>query len=176
MGGVQAKDPVAVHSEELEIRRPGSWNRALVRARPSAPTRLLRYLVLAITSPALIERSRSGRVKASSSKPTLFTPPRTLPVHAPVRGLLSVSAPLRSVLQLLMFSTMKLRPLNVFSWKLRKTSWKSARFTSSPRPLYLPPTSNASLISGLNFRLSPDATMPWHPVWAGLTQIAPLPE
>src|SRR5512135_3198422 len=130
IGGVHAIDVVAVHFGALEICRPGSWNRALVSGLPSAPTRLLRYLVSAITRPAFHETFGSGRVKASSSKPWLTTPPRRLPVQAPVEGLLSLSAPFRLSLQLLMFSTTKLRPLNVFSWKLRNTSWKRARLRS----------------------------------------------
>ena len=72
--------------------------------------------------------------------------------------------------------TKKLRPLNVFSWKSRNTSWNSAKFRSMPRPWYLKPASRASLISGLNSRSAPDAIRPWQPVWTTLAQIAPLPE
>src|SRR6185312_15201035 len=104
--GVQAADPVTVHSGAFEIRRPGSWNKALFNACPSDPIRLVRYLVSAMVTPALTARSLIGWVNASSSKPWLRTPPRVWPdVQAPVSGLLSVSAPLRLVLQLLMLTT-----------------------------------------------------------------------
>src|SRR3954447_19800721 len=176
IGGVQATELVTVHKGALEMRRPGSWNKALVSGRPPAPTRLSRYFVSAMVTPAFHARSRSGRVKASSSKPWLLTPPRRLPVHAPVNGLLSLSAPFRLSLQLLIVSTTKLRPLKVFNWKSRNTWWNSARFTSIPRPLNLAPISNASLISGLNLRSLPDATIPPQFGCAAETQIEPLPD
>src|SRR5215469_10943356 len=90
IGGVHASEVVAVHLGALEISRPGSWNKALVSGLPSAPTRLLRYFVSAITRPAFHETFGSGRVKASSSKPRLTTPPPRLPVQAPVKGSLSL--------------------------------------------------------------------------------------
>src|SRR4051812_12970551 len=115
IGGVQAKDVVPVHSGAFDTRRPGSWNNALVSGLPPAPTRLSRYLVLALTRPKFQLTFGIGRVNTSSSKPVLFTPGRVWPVHSPVRKELSVSAPFRSLLQLLIFSTTKLRPLKVFS-------------------------------------------------------------
>src|SRR6476661_8402340 len=117
IGGVQATDEVIVHFGALEIFRPGSWNRALLSARPSAPIRLVRYLVSAMVMPPFQATLGSGRVNASSSKPWLRTPAFLWPVQAPVRGSLSTSAPLRSSLQLLIVSTKKLSPLKVFSWK-----------------------------------------------------------
>src|SRR5438270_4050219 len=176
MAGVQASELVTVHSGAFETRRPGSWNKAFVSGRPPAPTRLSRYLVSAMVTPAFHCRSASGRVNASSSNPWLITPPRRLPVQAPVNGLLSLSAPLRLWLQLLIVSTTKFRPLKVFSWKSRKTWWNRARFTSIPRPLYLAPISNASLISGLNLRSLPEATRPPQFGCAAETQIEPLPD
>src|SRR5207342_3526122 len=167
IGGVQATELVIVHALELEMRRPGSWNRALVRARPPSPTRLLRYLVLAQTKPAFQLRFGTSRVKASISTPLLTTPALVPPSQAPVKGSLSSSAPsppTRSPLQELMFSTMKLSPLKVLSWKSRNSCRKAAMFTSIPRPLYLRPSSNASLISGLNWRSPPEATRCWQPV------------
>ena len=71
------------------------------------------------------------------------------PSQAPVALLLSVSAPPRSVVQLLIFSTTKLTPLKVFSWKFLNSSWNSATLTSIPRPLNLAPSSKASTSSGL---------------------------
>src|SRR5678816_925016 len=118
IGGVHATELVIVQALELEMRRPGSWNSALVRARPSAPTKLLRYLVLAQTRPAFQLRFGSSRVKASISTPLLTTPALVSPSQRPVSESLSSSAPLpptRSPSQPLTFSTMKLRPLKVLS-------------------------------------------------------------
>src|SRR5215204_2809182 len=165
IGGVHATELVAVHSLELETRRPGSWNNALVSGRPPAPTRSSRYFVLAKTSPPFQFTLGNGRVKTSTSTPRLLTPALVPLVHSPVNGLLSMSVPNRPSLQALMFSTTKLRPLNVFSWKLRNSWRKTATLMSIPLPLYFAPSSNASLVSGLNSRSSlSDATRPWHPV------------
>src|SRR5262245_8605726 len=179
IGGVQATELVIVHWLELEMRRPGSWNSALVRARPSAPTKLLRYLVFAQTKPAFQLRFGRRRVKASISTPLLTTPALVPPSQAPVSESLSVSAsspPIRSPLQELTFSTMKLRPLKVWRWKSRNSCRRAPMFTSMPRPLYFRPSSNASLISGLNCRSSPEAIRCWQPACPTLMQIAPLPD
>ena len=176
IGGVQAAEPVTVHFGAFEIWRPGNWNNAFVSGLPSAPTRLSRYLTLAIVTPALTARSRIGCVKASSSKPTSLTPARVSPVQAPVRGLLSLSAPFKSSLQPLIFSTTKLRPLNVFSWKFLNSWWKTAKLRSIQLPLYLAPSSIASFVSALNSRSAPEARAPPQPGWTMLTQTAPLPD
>src|SRR5436190_13721510 len=154
IGGVHATELVIVHLGAFETCRPGSWNKALVSGFPPAPTRLFRYLVSAKVTPAFHARSVIGRVKTSTSTPWLFTPALVLPVQAPVAAKLSVSAPFRLSLQLLMFSTTKLRPLNVFNWKFLNSWWKRATFTSIPCPLYLAPSSRASTVSGLNLSAS----------------------
>ena len=117
ISGLNVIDAVPTKAELFEILRPGSWNRASVSGRPLAPTRLWRYRVSATVAPKLTLRSVIGRVNTSTSTPWLFTPARVPPVQTPVVGLLSVSAPPRSSLQALMFSTINLVPSKVLSWK-----------------------------------------------------------
>src|SRR5690348_8491469 len=74
-----------------------------------------------------------------------------------------------------MFWTTKLRPLKVFSWKLLNSWWNAAKLMSNQGPLYLRPSSYASLVSGLNWRSAPEATTPWQPTWVGETQMEPKP-
>ena len=105
---------------------PGSWNRALVSGVAVGADQIVAiFACRRVSRRALHARSRIGRVKASISTPWLRTPARVLPVQAPVAATLSVSAPPRSSLQLLMFSTTKLRPLKVFSWKFLN-SWRNS--------------------------------------------------
>src|SRR5690348_12647399 len=176
IAGVQAVEPVTVHFGALEICRPGSCHSAFDSGCPRAPTRLSRYLTFEYVTPALIMRSRIGCVNASTSTPVSLTPARVLPVQAPVRGSLSLSAPFRFSLQLLMFSTMKLRPLNVFSWKFLNSWRNTATLRSIQPPLYLAPTSIASLVSGRNCRSEPEARIPAQPGCVVVTQTDPLPD
>ena len=130
-----------------------------------------------MVTPALTARSGSGLVNASNSKPWLRTPAFGGPtVQAPVSGSLSVSAPLRLVLQLLSVDDEEVEAVEGVQLEVAEDLWNSARLRSMPRPVKFASASNASLISGLNCRFAPDATMPWQPVCAALVQIAPLPD
>ncbi len=140
---------------ELERRRPGSWNKALVSGRPRLrPGRR--------DSGCWHRRGRSWQLTlAHRPREHLDLDAMALDAGSRVavagagRSAIVLIGAAKVVLAALMFSTTKLSPLKVFSWKSRNSWWNTATFRSMPRPLYFMPSSNASLISGLNSRSAP---------------------
>ena len=177
IGGVQAIEPVAVHFGAFEIAGPGAGTgrgrAACRRRRPDRRGNWCRHR----SRRALTERSRIGRVNASSSKPWLdHARPAVLPVQAPVRRTVVRVGAVQIVAAAVDVLDQEVEAVERVQLEVAEQLPEHGDVDVDPAAVIFGADLERVVGFGLELEVRADATMPGQPGCAALTQIGPLPD
>ena len=155
--GPQRRSRNAAAGELEEIRRSAAYR----RRRPDCRDTWCRPS----SRPPLMARSGIGRVNASSSKPWLRTPPREIARACAGAGISVGVGTVQIVATAVDGLNNEVEAVERIELEVPENLVKNREVHVDSAPMiFKRRASNASLISGLNCKSAPEATMPWQPV------------